>query len=411
MFCCTDDLSGDEEPDFTSATGINEQLLNDGNDGSEGGKNNTVVANHVFANNSTSWDLYPTAMDPGCDPRWALAAYWPVYVSNFKALVWQEDTWYKQVSNYFAHKRLLTRMIYFHQIEDEIFLQCQKESQMLDMLVYFTSQKDAEKAIKTCHRDSYYGHYLNVFHGRRPDYFSSERTVRLEVSGPTHLTMSDTFVENKLKSFGKVEVAARTTPNHVYVQFSSVQDMVSAVGSQYLWSPSPLKKPVMKQRFIESEVKMGIEWAIQSNDYFMDMQPSADVVKCILGGFRLNVKTNWKGHKAPKKSDFSKSRLKQSRERMKMLAKQSRKDITMNKSKLRKAALKLFHNPDAEIPGLVSVTPAASDTMSPMLDRTPRPKISDALKGVNWFLRIHGKPPVSKAIINARLMEKSKKTT
>lgn len=410
MFCCADDLSEDEEPDFTSPKGVSEQLLKDDDAeiaGAEDGGKDLVEETFVFARKYEPSDLYPTVKDPACDPKWMLSSYWPVYVSNFKAQDWEEETWCEQVSDYFAYKGLLTRMIYFHQIEDEIFLEFQKKSQLLDMLVYFTCREDAENAIKTSHRDSYYGYYLNVFHGRQPEYFANERTVRLEVS--IQKSTSETFIENKLKSFGKIEVVSKTSPDHAYVQFASVKDMLSAVGNQYLWRPYPLKNPVMKQRFVEGEVKMGIEWSMQSNDTFMDMQPSPEVLLSLLDGFRPKVETDWQGHKLPVLTVYSKQRRKQSRERMKVLAKKSRIDKTIHKSKVCKAAVKTLRDPDSEVPGQISDTPAASASREPQQRRTHKEKIADTLKTVNWFLRIHGQPPVSRTIINARLEQNRKK--
>lgn len=63
-------------------------------------------------------DLYPTELDPVCYPAWTLSAYWPVYVSNFQLISFDEVERNVQVATYFASKGLLSRMIYVREGED-----------------------------------------------------------------------------------------------------------------------------------------------------------------------------------------------------------------------------------------------------------------------------------------------------
>lgn len=110
----------------------------------------------VLSRAYTQGDLTPVLKDTACNPEWPLAAYWPVYVANFRATSSAEQTVFKEVSHFFAYNGLLTRMILLGKhYGGEAFQKYQEDSMLFDMLVYFVSKEDADRAIATCHQVRY----------------------------------------------------------------------------------------------------------------------------------------------------------------------------------------------------------------------------------------------------------------
>ncbi|XP_065088542.1 uncharacterized protein LOC135710014 [Ochlerotatus camptorhynchus] len=325
-------------------------------------------------------DLLSEETDPSCKANWFLAAYWPVYVGNFKVDKWVEDTWYEQVSNYFAYNGLLTRMIYIHhQPNDKAFSKYQRQCMLIDMLVYFTSKADADRAIATCHRDPYFGYKLIVLPGRDPIYFNKERCVRFAALGDScKFTPLETVMENALSRHGPVTFAGRYPNEIIILEFVSIQAMVAAVASQFRWKPSPLKQEFMKQRFIEEDVKLDIEWAKESNPTFMDMQPKPSVLVHLFEGVRPNVSPLWKGHETYVKAPVLLKLRKETNKRMRMLAFNKKYKIQKPKK------------PETEI---VTRDPALPPP------KTRRQNEADNMKSINWFLRYYGAAPISRATV------------
>lgn len=317
--------------------------------------------------------LYPVQKDPSCKPDWILAAYWPVYVGNFKMEVWEEETWYDQVANYFAYYGLLTRMVVFHRHRPlEQFRIYQNNCHILDMLVYFTSKEDAERAIATCHGDNYYGYKINVLPGRTPVYFDNPRSVRfIEIANhyPVEWRMEVAFSEQE-----PVDFIGRYPENDVIVEFASIEAMLAAIASQIKWKPTTMEALTMKQRFLEGDAVMDIEWAAQSNPAFMDQKPQPDVLQRLFEGARPNVSTAWQGHRkfayAPL---FRKNRLKEKRRTQSLMAKHRNR----------------FRKPKTEI-----VSRDAPRAMTPTEWR--RRKEADVFQTTNRLLRQYGRAPLSR---------------
>ncbi|XP_058454067.1 uncharacterized protein LOC131432044 [Malaya genurostris] len=243
-------------------------------------------------------DLYPNAPKPGYIPSWPLELYHPVYVGNFKVLAWDEHVWHKQVSEYFAYKGLLTRMIYFPQLTGDSFVRFQKANRLIDMLVYFTSSADARKAVVCCHHDSYYGHKLNVLSGRKPSYFDKVRTVKLCLPDKNTNFESETFIEKALSEFGKVVYVMKCSVQKAFVEFESKKAMFEVVSKQTSYTPLGIKK-ILRQRILEPKIIASIKSVIKLDPLFMQMKPAPDILQCLYEGKRPPIDTAWMNHDTP----------------------------------------------------------------------------------------------------------------
>lgn len=354
--------NSDEEPDFTRADLT--KLCNEPGTASDG-----------IPRKYTLEDLASQETDPSCTEDWFLAGYWPVYVGNFKVEKWDESTWYEQISNYFAYNGLLTRMIYVHhRHDDKKFAAYQEQCMLIDMLVYFASKADANRAMATCHRDSYYGYKLHVLPGRDPVFFDKERSVRFIALGDTsEYTPLETFIGNALNYHGQVVFSGRYTDESVVIEFVSTEDMCAGVGSQYRWKPTSLHRKCMKQRFIEQNVKMNIERANEANPAaFMDMQPKPSVLIQLLEGIQPNVSTAWKGHESYVKSPTWVQHRMEQKQQQRFRSKCKKQKIPIPEE--------LCHR-----------------------NKTKRQIEQDNLKWINWFLQHNGAKPISRGTVEQKV--------
>lgn len=368
-----DPESSDVEPDFTypkDTKPVHESAANQ----------SIQVEQQVSEDVRLGWryaeeDLVPVQKDPSCDQNWPLAAYWPVYVGNFKVEQWKDEPLYDQVSNYFAYYGLLTRMIFFNRDQtSEYFSKYRRNCELLDMLVYFTSREDAERAIEICHHDSYYGYNINVLPGRAAEFFDNSRSVRF-VELPYHYPV-EWLMENHFSEQGPVSFVGRYPDNDVIVEFGTIEAMVAGIGSQMKWKPVPLREQTMKQRFLEADVTMAIEWAMLSNPTFMEQKLTGDVLQRLFEGARPNVSTAWQGHaKFARAPLFRKNRAKQRRRTKYMMEKRR------NEAK----------KPKTEI--------VSRDTPRvPSGRKSKREKEADNIVAINRMLRQYGAEPVCKSM-------------
>uniref|UniRef100_A0A1Q3G248 RRM domain-containing protein n=1 Tax=Culex tarsalis TaxID=7177 RepID=A0A1Q3G248_CULTA len=319
------------------------------------------------------------------DPKWPVASYWPVYLSNFMVNEWDEQFWYDQVSDFFAHHGLQTRMIYFHTLDAE-FLQIQKHCSLIDALVYFRSEQEAKRAIATCHRSLYYGHKLNVMSGRTPEYFCNERSVRLVRNDLEAMQKPETSIENVLTPFGRVEFATRQSEDSIVMEFTNTDCMVQALSSQNSWKPIQLRGQVQKQRFVEADVKSGISWLIESQEGYLQQRPRPEVSQYFEDGIQPIVETRWKPPQTPKHSRERKDRD----EHLKQLWKQKKKEVRFQKlSKWQKN--KLYQNLCKEV----------GYGMKP--GKKVRKVQQNVLKSVNFFLRTRDKPTLTQEAMVERV--------
>ncbi|XP_039446813.1 uncharacterized protein LOC120426161 [Culex pipiens pallens] len=264
----------------------------------------------------TEADLYPTIPDPSCEPGWPLACYWPVFVANFRLDDLAEQPRNAQIASYFAAKGLLTRMIFIR----ESITRYQQQSMLLDMLVYFTCEEDAARAIRLCHRESYYGHLLNVWPGRTPVYFDVSRSVGFGLMKNYVAEKSDTIVELILrKHHGPcVETVARFSECDVVVEFANAKSMWAAIRYTQFWMPKVLTQATQKQRFLERDVGQELLQMIADNPGFLDMVPPKEMLQELLTGRIPAVDKSWEHAAKPRAiPDDIKTRYKLSRQRKK----------------------------------------------------------------------------------------------
>lgn len=275
-------------------------------------------ASIILPRKYSSNDLYPTKKDPSCDPDWQLSAYWPVFVGNFRVEEWNAEKWPTQISNYFGYRGLLTRMIVFPQNKPDpskkkkkreySFAEYQKYAHLIDMLVYFTSKEDAERAVKTCHQDTYYGYRLNVLPGRTPLYYDNSRSILFSGVG-SHLPL-EYYIVKVLSKFGPIDFAARFPVDDVVVEFETTEGMLHALQNQMKWVPKEITEQTMKQRFVEATIMPDIELAIQKKSGFMDMRPSESVLQWLYERKRPPVNTAWMNYKRYLKTEIMKKKSK-----------------------------------------------------------------------------------------------------
>ncbi|XP_021693583.1 uncharacterized protein LOC5572408 [Aedes aegypti] len=249
----------------------------------------------------TREDLYPTELDPTCYPAWTLSPYWPVYVSNFMLNSFDELERNTQIATYFASKGLLSRMIYIWCKDEPYFKRHQKCTLVLDMLVYFTSKEDADRAIRCCDKTTYYGHRLNVMPGRIPLYFDPERTICFKMAKRA-IHVTDTWVELTLRNLGieNIDTIVRHSDCEVFVEFGDVHSMRKAVSESKKWIPSRLTCPVRKQRFLEDDCKYDMMFLIQEDPSFLDMLPPEYALNDLLNGKLPPVVRDWDNWTRPK---------------------------------------------------------------------------------------------------------------
>ncbi|XP_062557999.1 uncharacterized protein LOC134222869 [Armigeres subalbatus] len=248
-------------------------------------------------------DLYPTELDPKCYPAWTLSPYWPIYVSNFRLNSLDMADRNAQISTYFASKGLLSRMIYIRENDDPFFETHQSKTLLLDMLVYFTSKEDAERAIRCCDKTTYYGHVLNVYPGRSPEYFDPSRTVRFQIPEEYSVEHTETPTELgfKCRGPGNISTIVKHSVTELFVEFEDEYSMNLAVTQCLLWIPSrPGPRLVRKQRFLEQDCKYEMMFFIQQNSGFIDQLPPENVLQCLLSGKLPRVQNDWDGWTFPR---------------------------------------------------------------------------------------------------------------
>lgn len=224
----------------------------------------------------TDKDLVPTELDPRCKPNWPLAAYWPVYVGNFRLYrkFDSDNNCSHAVQKYFASKGLPAFMVY--RLKDSFFEEYQKRVGFYDMLVYFCNKKDAIRAVKWCHRDLYYGHRLNVYCGRTPAIFPKFPNKKFIVYRFQHKKAEDkleteTNLEKYLSTFGKILCISKQDINTVLVQFSRSPRLERAPHNDRVKAYAN-KGVVSKQRFVESNIEQRLSQEIAENPKFMRMR-------------------------------------------------------------------------------------------------------------------------------------------
>ncbi|XP_055609418.1 uncharacterized protein LOC129756531 [Uranotaenia lowii] len=263
----------------------------------------------------TKEDFFPEGLYRGPNSGCPLQFYWPVYISGFKFVSPDRSTWYDQVASYFAFFGLPTRMIYFCE-SDEKLLQFQLRYQVMDMLVYFISEKDYAKAIRICHRGINHGYLMNVTCGRVHDQFDWSRSCLFNEAATDYVTIQDTYLypleflaERIFLKFGKVEFVSRLTATKFAVQFETKEEMYKALRSQMMFVPFDNFSVLCKQRFVESDVLSDIRRLIATDPFFMVMLPKPHIIKFFLLGKTPYVGSAWRQSRYPILSEWAKGQL------------------------------------------------------------------------------------------------------
>lgn len=225
------------------------------------------------------------------------------------------------------------------------FRRQQRKTLLQDMLVYFTCQEDAERAIRCCDKTTYYGHTLNVLPGRVPVYFDPERTVCFRV-GKKSFHLTDTIVEQKLRYRGcdNIGTIVKYTDCEVFVEFDDGYSMRRAVAETKLWIPSMLSHPVKKQRYLEQDCKYQMMFMIQENPSFLDMVPPEYVLNDLLNGKLPPVVRDWENWAAPKRL---RPEVMQAITRERLKTKQHLLENARAKREAKRKGLPIVKNPDS----------------------------------------------------------------
>ncbi|XP_058446964.1 uncharacterized protein LOC131427613 [Malaya genurostris] len=205
-------------------------------------------------------ELTPTLKDPRCDPDWNLASLWPVFVSNFHCHSRAQLDY--AIRSYFASKGLFVRW-WFHQTDD-YFHEFLAVAGLYDMLVYFVSEKDANLAIKRCHRNVFGGYSLNVFDGRDPARFPISNSIYFQ-NMKSGRVFSELFFGRHMSRFGDVACAVKYDLKTGAVEYYNSIDKQTAVKKVRLWKPLLLPRDLKKQRYLENDVKSDILLCLQNN--------------------------------------------------------------------------------------------------------------------------------------------------
>lgn len=240
-------------------------------------------------------DLNPTTPDPRCKPDWPLAAYWPVYLGNFR-LYRKYDSDYNcthAVQKYFASKGIPAFMVF--RLKDEFFDNYQKRVGFYDMLVYFCCEKDANRATQWCNRELYYGHRLNVLNGRTPDFFSkllSRKSWRFTHYKAEDKLDTESNIEHYLGRYGSVKCISKQDLDGVYVQFAQMKNNARMQEDHRLQAVQ-ITKSVKKQRFVESDVEKQLLEEIKNNPKFMKLRLKNTILRQISHGVIPEMRRLW----------------------------------------------------------------------------------------------------------------------
>ncbi|XP_053695331.1 uncharacterized protein LOC128742869 isoform X2 [Sabethes cyaneus] len=239
----------------------------------------------------TKRDLEPTERDPRCKIDWPLGTYWPVYVGNFR-LFRKKDSDFNclnAVHKYFASKGLPSFMVF--RLKDDFFKDYQKLVGFYDFLVYFCCLKDANRAVQWCHRDLYYGYRLNVYSGRVPVYFSTQKAWFFKARQSEDRLESEENLESYFSMYEEVAAISKQDFDGVYVQFSAKTRFRDFHKDRF--GISPILEQVQRQRYIEQDVEAEILKEIKDNPKFMNRRTPPYLMTPLMHGVIPTMNRNW----------------------------------------------------------------------------------------------------------------------
>ncbi|EDS38390.1 conserved hypothetical protein [Culex quinquefasciatus] len=254
-------------------------------------------------------DFRPTEKDPRCKDDWTLAAFWPVYVSNFRLFnKFDSDTsCIHAVHKYFAAKGLPSFMVF--RWKDSFFNDYQKRVGVYDFLVYFCTEKDANRAIQWCNRESYYGHKLNVYSGRTPDLFSKQKSWRLKHLKAEDKLETESNLEQYLRRYGEVRCVSKQDLDGVLVEFDKTfEDFESLFAEDRRIEASPIEGPVSRQRFVEQDVEEEILKWIEGKPKVVKTRPRNFLLRSLKHGVIPEMWNLWLKTEAEALAEFKNKR-------------------------------------------------------------------------------------------------------
>ncbi|XP_055642857.1 uncharacterized protein LOC129779416 [Toxorhynchites rutilus septentrionalis] len=287
------------EPDFTNSSMEPEQYYSDDDEymyqepdgfGSTNGSACSAIHQEMECNTYMQ-DVRNSTSDPRCDLNWPLASLCPVYVANFRdEHIRRRD---QRIREYFATKGLYVRC-WFHRT-DEYYLNFQNKAGLIDMLVYFSTEEEAQQAIRYCHRDRYKGYILNVFPGREPEYFPTNRSIyyRNMKSGRVH---SEEFMERRVRRYGSVKCVVKFDTTTGAAEFETNSDMMKVWNREKLWIPLAMPCNVKKQRFLEDDLRSQIADHLQKRPDFLGLYERDPIWEMLQRGEIPKLPKNSKQH-------------------------------------------------------------------------------------------------------------------
>lgn len=230
-------------------------------------------------------DFTPTVRDPRCtiDSN-ELAYLWPVYVSNFRST--DRGNQVEAAKAYFASKGLYVR--WCCRPDEGKFSDFQRTVGIYDMLVYFISERDANRAIEQCHRDVHREYTLNVFPGRVAAYFDPARSVKVWKEGED-IVYSEQFYENNVTMINpKPQISCTVKFDILYgaIEFASREDMTRAMNIQHKFRWARMSEPLQKQRFLERDLTREIRCQLAWYPNALRFNPNDKYVQMLMNGIR-----------------------------------------------------------------------------------------------------------------------------
>lgn len=232
----------------------------------------------------TDADLEAVQVDGRCPPNWPLAHLWPVYVGNFPCS--NENQCYKAIRHYFASKGLLVH--WFFQLEDDYHRTFQRKANLYDGLVYFGSEEDATIALEFDHT-IHNGYTLNVFPGRDPIYFPSDRSAMFRDIRSGHVYSEEFFARALTARYGGVRCVVKYDTKNGAVEFYSVDQKQKLFSKERQFPPVFVgRQTLQKQRFVEANIQHQITAHLGQNPNTFKMNQSDPIFRKLKMGVLPN---------------------------------------------------------------------------------------------------------------------------
>lgn len=228
----------------------------------------------------TANDLTAVETDDRCPPNWPLAHLWPVYVGNFRCAALSQFK--NAIRQYFASKGLLVR--WFFQLDDEYFYNFQTKANLYDALVYFGSKQDAVQALE-CDHSIHNGYTLNVFPGREPVYFPSDRSAMFRKMKSGYVYSEEFFARALMARHGGVRCVVKYDIKNGAAEFYSVAQTQKVFATERQFEPTAVgNQTLQKQRFVENDISAEILKVLAEYPDALQMNENDPIFKKLKSG-------------------------------------------------------------------------------------------------------------------------------